>query len=110
MLALPLTFSKSVFKFPYSDLVNFDSWFLHWIQNMMAFNNRTPKFINSEAAIDIANSSQCLPQTKLDAIIDTDLAVGDSVEVLPIDYGFQATHGELVVASPSAIVIKRHDE
>ena len=82
----------------------------HWIQNMMAFNNRTPKLINSEAAIDIANSSQCLPQTQLDAIIDTDLAVGDSVEVLPIDYGFQATHGELVVASSSSIVMKRHDE
>ena len=82
----------------------------HWIQNMMAFNNRTPKLINSEAAIDIANSSQCLPHTQLDAIIDTDLAVGDSVEVLPIDYGFQATRGELIVASPSSIVIKRHDE
>ena len=53
-------------------------------------------------------SARADPQ--LDAIVDTDLAVGDSVEVLPIDYGFQATRGELVVASPSAIVIKRHDE
>ena len=43
-------------------------------------------------------------------VIDAELTVGDAVEVLPIDYGFQPTRGKLRIASEDSIVVERNDE
>jgi hypothetical protein len=36
-------------------------------------------------------------------------AIGDTVEVLPIDYGFQPTRGALLLASMDELIVQRTD-
>jgi hypothetical protein len=77
---------------------------------MGAFSSTETDLIDGEAAVAIASSSKFLTPATAGTIIDPDLVAGASVEVLPIDYGFQPTQGELIVASNDSIVIKRSDE
>ena len=81
-----------------------------WQQDMGAFSNPTPQLIDGAAAVEIARSTPVTTPAQKGVVIDAGLQAGDTVEVLPIDYGFQATQGELLVASQDSIVIKRHDE
>ena len=81
-----------------------------WMKVMGAFSSTETDLIDGEAAVAIASSSEFLTPATAGTIIDPDLVAGASVEVLPIDYGFQPTQGELIVASNDSIVIKRSDE
>ena len=42
--------------------------------------------------------------------VDSQLEIGSSVQVMPIDYGFQPTQGELLLASSEEIVVQRADQ
>ena len=81
-----------------------------WLQDMSAYSKPTPQLMDGAAAVEIARSTPVTTPAQMGVVIDADLQAGDTVEVLPIDYGFQPTQGELLVASQDSIVIKRHDE
>jgi glutathione S-transferase len=82
---------------------------LLWIARMAAFGNGTITEISGSEAIKIATSAPVIADTAaVDSTIDG-LESGDHVEILPIDYGFQPTQGELLVASLEELVVKRTD-
>lgn len=77
---------------------------------MHAFGQGEAVAMTGEQAVDIANSSVISTEPKLTVVSQESLSLGDIVEVMPIDYGFQPTKGELLVSSMEEIVVKRSDQ
>ena len=83
---------------------------LAWLARMRAFGHGQPTEISGAQALDIAleASPGDLQKTTL---TDLDgLSVGDTVSVVPTDYGFQPVTGSLQVSSLEEIVLVRSDE
>ena len=99
-------YSNEVLK---PELDNFNG-VARWLQDMGAFSNPAPQLIEGPAAVEIARSTPVTTPDQMGVVIDAELTVGDAVEVLPIDYGFQPTRGKLRIASEDSIVVERHDE
>ena len=76
---------------------------------MAAFGNGDITEIAGSEATAIAAASTTTVEPKLTEIGVDGLALGDQVEVLPIDYGFQPTQGELLFASLEELVVSRTD-
>jgi len=83
---------------------------LKWMHAMQAFGQGDAVAMTGQQAVDIANSSEIATEPKLVTIAAEQLSLGDMVEVMPIDYGFQPTRGELLVASMEEIVVRRLDQ
>ena len=66
--------------------------------------------MTGEEAVDIAFASEIATESKLTRTSEEQLSLGDLVEVMPIDYGFQPTKGNLLVASMEELVVSRRDE
>ncbi len=81
-----------------------------WMSRMAAFNQIQPDMISGEEAVSVAGSSASAVEPGVEALSGVALSPGDEVEIMPIDYGFQPTQGELLVASKEALVVKRVDE
>ena len=81
-----------------------------WMQAMQAFGQGDAVAMTGQQAVDIANSSEIATEPKLATIAAEQLSLGDMVDVMPIDYGFQPTRGELLVASMEEIVVRRLDQ
>ncbi len=79
-----------------------------WFDRMTAFGHGDVEVISGEAALSIANSTA--PVEFEDAAFIGELKAGQSVSVMPIDYGFQAVTGELLAAGLDEIAIARSDE
>jgi glutathione S-transferase len=92
-----------------ADLANFQA-LSKWMQAMHAFGQGEAVAMTGEQAVDIANSSVISTEPKLTVVSQESLSLGDIVEVMPIDYGFQPTKGELLVSSMEEIVVKRSDQ
>ena len=58
----------------------------------------------------IAQSSEISTAAKATDFVDSQLEIGSSVQVMPIDYGFQPTQGDLLLASSEEIVVQRKDQ
>jgi glutathione S-transferase len=80
-----------------------------WMQRMAAFGHGEPTTISGEAAVEIALNSQPLVSPDASETSEPQFAIGDAVEVLPIDYGFQPTRGELLLASMDELIVQRTD-
>ena len=81
----------------------------HWMQRMAAFGHGDPTTISGDAAVEIALNSQPAVTPVTSETSEPQFAVGDDVEVLPIDYGFQPTRGALLLASMDELVVRRTD-
>ncbi len=81
-----------------------------WMLRIAGFGHGEIVSINGEEAVAIARDSDIATAPKATDFVDEQLSVGTSVDVMPIDYGFQPTQGELLLASTEEIVIKRVDE
>jgi glutathione S-transferase len=81
-----------------------------WIQAMAAFGQGEGTAMTGEEAVDIAKASEIATESKLTPMSGEQLSLGGWVEVMPIDYGFQPTRGELLVASMEELVVRRQDE
>ena len=92
-----------------ADLENFPA-LTQWMQKMAAFGQSKSNPMTGEAAIAIARNNAIATSSKIINISDMGLSVGDRVAVMPIDYGFQPTQGELLAADLDEIVVKRIDE
>ena len=80
-----------------------------WMQRMAAFGHGEPTMITGEAAVEIALSSEPAARADTSETSEPQFTVGDVVEVLPIDYGFQPTRGQLLLASMDELIVQRTD-
>ena len=82
----------------------------HWMERMAAFGHGQPTSITGEAAVTIAKTSNPEAIAADGGQSSEPFERGEQVEVMAIDYGFQPTRGELVLASEDELVVKRIDE
>lgn len=79
-----------------------------WYERIRAFGHGHVQTISGEEALAIAAGEQ--PDEIEDAVLLGGLEVGQLVEVMPIDYGFQPVAGELLAAGIDEITIARNDD
>ena len=80
-----------------------------WLDRMAAFGHGNLVEMAGTEALELAKSSTTETQAKQGVGLTEGAALGDIVDVLPIDYGFQPTRGELLVHSLEEIAVKRID-
>ena len=93
----------------WSDLETFPA-LTDWMGRMEAFGQGSSESLTGEEAVEIARNSAVEIEPKMARVSDEEPALGEIVEVMPIDYGFQPTRGELIVSSAEELVVKRVDE
>lgn len=91
------------------DLQNFPA-LTQWMHQMATFSQVKATALTSSAALDIARNNEVIHTTEAAVNSDKGHSIGDTVEVMPIDYGFQPTQGQLLTADFEEIVVKRQDE
>ena len=92
-----------------SELVNFPA-VVEWMNKIKAFGQGDSTFLTGEEAVEIARDSSIKTKQDSERMLEEEPALGQVVEVMPIDYGFQPTRGELLASSPDEFVVKRVDE
>jgi glutathione S-transferase len=81
-----------------------------WMARIDAIGHGKPATISSADAIAIARGAKPSP-TAAAAVEDLEgFTLGDTVEVLPVDYGFDAVRGHLVNGSRDEIAVRRTDD
>ena len=65
--------------------------------------------ITSAQALEIAKSSNPVPIATPEAIEIDGVALGDTVNVMPVDYALDPVRGELLHCSASEIAVRRAD-
>lgn len=82
---------------------------VQWMQRMAAFGHGEVTSISGEQAVAIAADHQPSPQASAPGLSSETFTTGDTVEIMPIDYGFQPTRGTLALASMDELVVTRSD-
>ena len=80
-----------------------------FIERVAKLGHGAPTAIDSARALEIAKASRPLDIGRGIATELEDLKLGDSVEVLPVDYAFDPVKGELLTATADEIVVRRID-
>ena len=92
-----------------SDLENFPA-ITNWMGMMEAFGQGSSAMLTGEDAVKIACDSVVSGEPNITNMSGEEPSLGETVEVMPIDYGFQPTRGELVVSSVDELAVKRVDK
>ena len=79
-----------------------------WYEKMVAFGHGSVEMISGGDAL--AQASAAEPEEIVDAAFLDDFQAGQSVSVMPIDYGFQPVNGELLAAGMDEIAVARNDD
>ena len=81
-----------------------------WMARIDAIGHGKPGTLTGAQAIAIAHDAK--PATMPSAAVEDleGFALGDTVEVLPVDYGFDAVQGNLVSATREEIAVRRTDD
>ena len=66
--------------------------------------------MTGEDAVSIARDNPISPGSEDTYLVEGEPALGETVDVMPIDYGFQPTRGELMGSSVDEFVLKRIDK
>ena len=80
-----------------------------YMDRMAALGHGKPTEITSGKALEIAKASKPANLGYGLAIETEGIKLGDTVEVLPVDYAFDPVKGELLTASADEIVVRRTD-
>jgi glutathione S-transferase len=80
-----------------------------FVERIAKLGHGSPTEISSGKALEIANASKPLKIGYGLATELEDVKLGDTVEVLPVDYAFDPVAGELITASADEIVVRRSD-
>jgi glutathione S-transferase len=83
---------------------------LAWMQRIAAFGHGGIAEMDGQAALEVAKNAQPETTEKQGLTLSSGPKVGDSVEILPMDYGFQPTAGILVVNALEEVAVRRNDE
>jgi glutathione S-transferase len=81
-----------------------------FIERIAKLGHGAPTTISSAQAIEMAKASRPVNIGYGIATELVDMKLGDTVEVVPVDYAFDPVRGELLTASADEIVIRRSDE
>jgi glutathione S-transferase len=81
-----------------------------WLDRMAAYGQGQLTEISGETAIGFARDSEPITKSKAASIGFDGLELGETVEVMPIDYGFQPVRGKLHLSSLEELVVLREDE
>ena len=81
-----------------------------WLVRMACFSQGNSDFMTGEEAVSVAKDNLIAPGSDDNYLVEGEPAPGDTVDVMPIDYGFQPTRGELIHSSLDEFVLKRVDE
>ena len=81
-----------------------------WMVRMASFGQGNSDFMTGEEAVSIARDNPISPGAHDTYLVEGEPALGEIVDVMPIDYGFQPTRGELTGSSVDEFVLKRIDE
>jgi glutathione S-transferase len=79
-----------------------------WYEKMVSFGHGNVEMITGKDAL--AQASAAEPSEIMDAAFLDNFQAGQSVSVMPIDYGFQPVTGELLAASMDEIAVARNDD
>jgi glutathione S-transferase len=80
-----------------------------FIERMAAFGQGRPTPLSSADAIAIAKGAKPAEIGKPQAVETDGIALGDTVEVMPIDYALDPVRGELLQCSTEEIAVRRSD-
>lgn len=81
-----------------------------WFERMVAFGQGDLTEITGSSAIEVARDAEPDSEHKAATSEIDGLQLGDEVEVMPIDYGFQPVTGKLQLSSLEELVLSREDE
>tara|TARA_B110000879_G_scaffold173658_1_gene225907 strand:- start:295 stop:1116 length:822 start_codon:yes stop_codon:yes gene_type:complete len=79
-----------------------------WYERMVSFGHGNAEMILGKEALDQASASE--PEEMMDAAFLDNFQAGQSVSVMPIDYGFQPVIGELLVAGMDEVAVARNND
>jgi len=80
-----------------------------WMTRMNALGHGEPREMTSAEAIGIARSAKPAPVRGAVALETDGVALGESVQVMPVDYALDPVRGELLEASAEEIIVRRED-
>ena len=80
---------------------------LAFLERMAKFGEGKPSEMTSAQALEVAKKSKPAAITHPQAYETDGIALGDPVQVMPVDYGFDPVKGELVHCSPDEIAVRR---
>lgn len=80
-----------------------------WMERMRAIGHGTSAEMASGQALDAARAAQPAPLAAAQALETDGLALGETVEVLPVDYALDPVRGELAHCSAEEIAVRRTD-
>jgi glutathione S-transferase len=80
-----------------------------YVERMAAFGQGTPEEITSARALQVAKGAKPAPVSQPQALETDGIALGESVQVMPVDYGFDPVQGELLQCSAEEIAVRRTD-
>lgn len=83
---------------------------LAWMQRIAGFGHGGLTELSGEDALEIAKNAADSDVEKQGQALTSGPQLGDDVEVLPIDYGFQPTKGKLVINALEEIAVQRQDD
>jgi len=82
---------------------------LGWLDRMGAFGNGEPSDLAASEALAIARKAKPQPLPASSGPPLDGIALGDTVEVAPADYGTEAVRGDLVHVGPNELALRRSD-
>jgi glutathione S-transferase len=80
-----------------------------FLERMAKFGDGKPSEMTSAQALEVAKKSKPTTIKHPEAFETDGIALGDSMQVMPVDYGFDPVKGELVHCSPEEIAVRRTD-
>jgi hypothetical protein len=81
-----------------------------FVERMSEFGKTKPSAeMSSEEALEIARKSKPAPVKNAVALETDGVNLGDAVQVMPMDYGFDPVKGELAQCSADEIAVRRTD-
>ena len=80
-----------------------------FVERMAAIGNGKCTEITSAQALAIAKSSRPAPIAKPQAVETGGIALGEAVDVMPVDYALDPVRGELLTCSTGEIAVRRTD-
>jgi glutathione S-transferase len=87
---------------PYSQLGN-------WMARVKQIGHGESTELSSGEAIDSARNGACAVTANLSVHDTHGIALGERVRIAPTDYGIDPVEGDLVIAAPNELAVKRND-
>lgn len=81
-----------------------------WIDRMIGIGHGKAKDMTGAQALEAARSARPAGITNATALETDGIKLGETVEVLPVDYALDPVRGELVDCSPGEIAVRRGDQ